>query len=220
MITTLCRTPATWGLLSFSDCRTSTGPFTPSRCAIALASVNQISGAGFVPLQTDRPLSNQQNRNQPRTATEPTAPRVPRVPEVPEVPKAWFGWVPCSRRDSPELGTAFRTMPVGSPGAPGTDGTAIRGTSGARRGVSRTATIAKCQTRWRVDGAARRRMAARTDAESRIAEVRATSSRSISAPLFLRERSCLRAVSTRRPKAIPNPPARRRLGPPSRRRMF
>src|SRR5215204_1574820 len=101
------------------------------RCAITFASFDQLSGAGLDPLQTATPLKTQQNANQAATNREPA---VPTVPSVPAVPKASCGWVPIvpgSTIGSIEPGTPFRTMPIRTCGSPGTNGTAMLGTSGA-----------------------------------------------------------------------------------------
>jgi hypothetical protein len=52
----------------------------------------------------------------------------------------------------------------------------MRGTSGAMNGAASTATMAQCQTRWRVEGAARRSSAAITVAAIKMADVLASNS--------------------------------------------
>ncbi len=84
-ITIDVKRPATCGLPSRSDWRTSTGRGESRLDGPSFsASEDHSFGAAFEPLHTDRPLSNQQKRNQLRTAT------VPRVPIVPRVPRALF----------------------------------------------------------------------------------------------------------------------------------
>src|SRR5688572_24627537 len=117
-MTTDVRSPATCGGPSRSDCRISTFLAIPMRLANLCASDLHSIGAASDPRQTDRPLSNQQNVNQPRTETVPSVPKVPRVPTVPMV-----GFGRCSEFSGNDVRTAGSALENSTFGTSGTLGT-------------------------------------------------------------------------------------------------